>query len=98
MHASLDAAAMPLRVRDELDGVAELARVAEVDGLDALDALAVDVRRPDADLVGNRAEDRQLVGGVETIDVVGGVGLRVTGHLSFFDRSLEWQTVGAHSP
>src|SRR6266581_3503079 len=80
MHASLDAAAVPLRVRDELD------------------ALAVDVRRSDADLVGNRAEDRQLVGGVETIDVVAGVGLRVTRHLSFFDRSFEWQTVGAHSP
>src|SRR6266849_1771587 len=53
MHASLDAAAVPLRVRDKLDGIAELARVAEVDGLDAVDAFAVDVRRPDADLVGD---------------------------------------------
>src|SRR5258706_1992326 len=89
MHASLDAASVPLRVRDELDGVAELARVAEVDGLDAFDALAVDVRRRDADLVSDRAEDRELVGGVETLDVVGGVGLRVTGHLRFFDGGLE---------
>src|SRR5258708_30869619 len=96
MQASLDAAAMQLRVRDELDGVAELARVAEVDGPDSLDAFAVDVRRPDADLVSDRAEDCQLVSGVETLDVVGGVGLRVTGNLRFFDRGLEIQTVGAH--
>src|SRR5713101_5708600 len=97
MHPSLDAAAVPLRIRHELDGIAELARVAEVDGFDALDALAVDVRRPDADLVGDGAEDRELVGGVEALDVVRRVGLRVTGHLRFFDRGLEWQSVGAHS-
>src|SRR5438132_517640 len=79
MHSGFDAAAVALRVRDELDGVTELACVAKVDRLDAVDALAVDVPRLDADLVGDGAEDRELVGGVEAFDVVRGVGLRVTG-------------------
>src|SRR5690349_16446728 len=96
MHAGLDATAVALGVSDELDGVTELAGVAEVDGLDALDPLAVDVRRPDTDLVGDGPEDRQLVRGVEAFDVVGGVGLRVTCRLRFLDRVVEGQATGTH--
>src|SRR5438034_5578056 len=70
VDASLDSARVPLGVRDELDGVAELTGVAEVDRLDALDAFAVDLARPHLDLVSDRGEDRKLVRRVEASEVV----------------------------
>jgi hypothetical protein len=77
----LDAARMALRVCDELDRVAELTRISEVHRLDRFDALAIDVVRPNLDLVSDRSEDRELVGGVEAAHVIGGVGLRKAGDL-----------------
>src|SRR5207237_10233321 len=89
-------ARVPLGVRDQLDRVAELARIAEIARLDALDAFAVDLARPDLDLVGDGGQDRELVGGVEPADVVGRVGLRVAGVLRFTHRVGHGESVPGH--
>src|SRR5258708_4367632 len=70
---SFDPPRMPLRVRDELDRVAELACISKVDRLDAIDAFTEDVVWPDLDLVSDRPEDRKLVGGIESPDGEGGI-------------------------
>src|SRR5207245_10171509 len=81
MDPRLDPAGVPLRVRDQLDRVSELARVPEIDGLDAVYPLAVDLAWPDLDLVGDGGEDRKFVRRVEAADIVGRGGLGVTGFL-----------------
>src|SRR5207245_4669354 len=77
VHARLHPPGVTLRVRDQLDGVTELARVTEVDGLDALNPLAIDLVGPDLDLVRDRREDGELVRRVIAADVFGRVSLSV---------------------
>ena len=67
-----------LRQGQQLDGIAKLAGVLEVGQMQAVDALAVNVVEPDARLEGQLGQDRQLVGGVGTVDVQGRIGLGVT--------------------
>ncbi len=74
VHAGLDLARVALRVGDELDRIPELAGVPKIDRLDPFDAFAVDLAWSHLDLVGDRTEDRQLVSGVETADVVCWIG------------------------
>src|SRR5260370_6574990 len=88
---------MPLRVRDELDRVAELACISKVDRLDAFDAFTEDVVRPDLDLVSDRPKDRELVGGIESADVVRGIRLCKAGGLSLANSIAERETGTRHA-
>ena len=97
MHPCLHPSRMPLRVSDELDRVPELSRVSKIHRLDPVDAFAIDVARPDADLVGDRPQDRQLVSGVEASHIIGRIGLRVSGRLRLADGILERQLLGGHA-
>ena len=65
------------RHAQELDPVAELVGEGDVHGRDVADALDVDrvEARPAAE--GQRRQQRQLVRGVDAVDVEGGVGLGV---------------------
>src|SRR5438445_2451267 len=71
MHADLDAAVGRLGDREELDAVAELARVADVLLRHPRDALGVDVLEVDEGAERERDEDLELVRGVHALDVEG---------------------------
>src|SRR5216683_5236037 len=85
VHPRFDPPRMPLRVRDELDRVAELAPISKVDRLDAFDAFTEDIVGPDLDLVSDRPEDGELVCGIESADVVGGIRFGKAGGLGLAD-------------
>ena len=96
VHARFHASRVALRMGDELDCIPELSRVTEVDWVDPFDALSIDVVRVDRDLVRDRAEDGELVRGVEAADIVGGVRLRVAGRLRLTHGVLERQLLIRH--
>ena len=62
---------------EQLDRVAEFGGVAEVAGGELGDPFAVDAVGRDPGVEGEAGEDRELVGGVVALDVVGGVRLGV---------------------
>ena len=77
MHALLEPVRRHPRHAQELDPVAELVGEGDVHRRDVADALDVDrvEARPAAE--GQRRQQRQLVRGVDAVDVEGGVGLGV---------------------
>lgn len=89
MHARLDGASCPRRVREQLDVIAELGGVAEVDGLDRLDALPEDLVGVHGGPERDGRQDRQLVAGVVAADVVGRVGLGEARRLGLGEGRLE---------
>ena len=70
-----------------------LADVAGGDGADVLDG---DVVEADAGVEGEGGDDGGLGGGVEAVDVGGGVGLGVVELLGAGEGLLEGQALGAH--
>ena len=84
--AGRDAVAREARVREQLDGVAELARerhVVVVQRVDALERHVVDVQ---VAVERERREDRELGRGVGAADVLGRVGLGVAELLRLGER------------
>src|SRR6202022_3541517 len=75
----------------------QLTPVTEVDGLDVFDALAIDLVRSHLDLVRDGREDRELVRGVETADVVGRIGFRIARGLRLRYRLLQGKSGGSHA-
>ena len=71
----LDMVAVVAADGEELDPIAEFAGEVDVDRADAADPLDGDVIELDMQAVGDGHQDRQLVGGVDPLDVVGGIGL-----------------------
>lgn len=80
VHAGGDGIAVggALADREELDGTAHAAGGGDVGGGDLGDALAVHLPDLHPGVEGDPGEDGSLRGGVEALDVGGGVGLGVT--------------------
>ena len=77
VHPHRDLAVERLDDGEQLHDVAEPAGEGDVGRGDRRDALAVDVARDDAHAEGDAGDDRRLGGGVEALDVGGGVALGV---------------------
>ena len=80
----------------ELDLAAGGVGLADVAGGDGADALDGDVVEADAGVEGEGGDDGGLGGGVEAVDVGGGVGLGVAELLGGGEGVLEGQALGAH--
>ena len=80
----------------ELDAVAELLRVADVEAGELRDALGVDGVELHRNAEADRRHDGELVGGVDALDVEGGIGFRVAARLCVLQRELEAHAAGAH--
>ena len=81
---------------EELDGVADASGLLHVFLGDARDALDGDVVNADARVEGQGRQDGALGGGVEALDVRGGVGLGETKVLRLLESILVAQPLGAH--
>src|SRR4029077_4115627 len=96
LDALRDAAPRPARDAEELDAVAELLGVADVrlgQLLNALPEAFIELHRY---AERERGKDRQLVRGVDALDVEGGIRLGVAAPLRVLERSLERQALVAH--
>ena len=80
----------------ELDRVAQLARVGDVRARDAADALGVDVLEVHEGPEGQGDEDLELVGGVEALDVERRIGLRVAAGLGLLEHLGEVEPLVGH--
>ena len=96
VHADLDAAVGRLGDREELDPVAELARVADVLLRHPRDALGVDVLEVDEGAERERDEDLELVRRVHALDVEGRVGFGVPRRLRLLEDHGEVQALVGH--
>ena len=96
VDARLEAAVHQLGDGEQPDGVPQLAGVAEVGRLEAGDPLAVHLVRVDPGVERQRREDRQLVGRVDPLHVVGGIGLGVAEILGLSERRPEVEPGRAH--
>jgi hypothetical protein len=96
MDAELDAGLRPPRDAEELDPVTELLRVADVLARELRDALGVDLVELHRDAEGNRRHDRELVRGVDALDVERRIGLGVAARLRALERGGERLALAAH--
>ncbi len=85
-----------LRDRQQLDPVAEIARVRDVLRGHARDALGVDVLEVDERAERERDQDLELVGRVEAFDVERGIGLGVSLRLGVLEDHREVEALVGH--
>ena len=81
MHPLLDAVARLSREPEQLDAIAELLGELDIHCGDATDALDVDALEVHLRAERRPREDRQLVRGIDAVDIEAGIGLGVTGRL-----------------
>ncbi len=79
-----------------LDAVAELRGIADVLGGDGGDPLGVDLVVLEGDAEGDGSQDGELVGGVDALDVQGGIGLGVAAALGLRQGLLEVPPLMGH--
>jgi hypothetical protein len=96
MHPELDALGHALRHAEQLDPVAEALRVADVSLGELRDPLRVGLAELHRDAEGERCEDRELVRGIDTLDVEGRIGLRIAACLGFAQHHVEREPPIAH--
>ncbi len=96
MHAGGHRVTVELTDGEQLDDRTHLAGALDVGSRDLGDALAVDVGGGDPGMEGQAGQDRCLGGGVETLDVCGGVRLGVPEVLGLLQRLAEAGTRGVH--
>ena len=97
MHAHVDALGRAMRQRQQLDDVAHVVGRVHVKLRDVADALGVDIIELHAAVEGDGCQDGDLRGGVEAIDVGGGVGLGKALRLSLGQRVVIGQAVVDHA-
>ncbi len=97
MHAHVDALGSATPDREKLDGVAHLGGVGDVLGSESADSLGGDLAHHHAAVERDGAQDRDLGGGVEAVDVGGRVGLREALGLRLGERGRVVETVGGHA-
>ena len=97
MHAHIDALGRAMRQRQQLDDVAHVVSGVHVELRDVANALGVDVVELHAAVEGDGCQDGDLRGGVETVDVGGGIGLGEALRLSLGQRILVGQAVVDHA-
>ena len=97
MHPDFHAAWLRLCDGEELDGVAQLAGVAEVPGGEAVDPLPEHLRRVNPRMEGEGGEDGQLVGGVKSGNVFGRIRLGVAKLLSPIQRVASVRAFVGHA-
>ncbi len=96
MHAQLDARLGAARQAEQLDAVAELLRVADIDRLQLGDALHIGALELHRHAEGDGAHQRELVGGIEALDVEGRIGLGIAQALGLREHRAEVQALVAH--
>ena len=84
------------RDAEQLDAVAQPLGVLDVGGGELADALGVRLVELHRDAEGDGREDGELVGGVDAVDVEGGVGLGVAQALRLGEHDVEGQALVAH--
>ena len=78
MDPGLDMVAVVAADRQQLDAVAEFPGEIDIDRPDAADPLNGDIVEFDMQAVGDGHQDRQFMGGVDALDIIGRVGLGKT--------------------
>ncbi len=96
MHAQLDAFGRAPRETEQLDAVAEFLGVGDVLGFEFGDALDVGALELHRNAERDRREQRDLVSGVDALDVEGRIGFRVAEALRFGQHDVERETLVAH--
>src|SRR4051812_18320672 len=96
MHAQLDALLGALGDAEELDAIAELFRIFDVLLRQSGDALGVGALELHRDAERDRRKNRELVRGVDALDVERRVGFRVAVRLRVLQRGLEGEAFLAH--
>ena len=97
MHADLNLVAVLRDDRKELYAVAEVCRVLYVDACEVADALHLDARELRMEAIGKGPEDAGLVGGIEAVDVEGGVGFGVAKTLGVLEHDVERRPLALHA-
>ena len=97
MDALLDAAVGAAGDAEQLDAVAELVGRLDVGRRDRRDALDIDRLGVDLGAEGDRRQQRELVGGVEAVDVEGRIGLGIAEPLRLREALVEGQARPAPS-
>ena len=96
VDAAFDAGLGAAGDAEQLDAVAEFAGEQDVQGGDGADALDMDRGEIDGAVERQRGQDGQLVGGVDAVDVEGGIGLGVAQPLRLGQHVGELAAVVAH--
>ena len=96
MHAELDAGRRAPRDAEELDAIAQFLRVADVLAGQLRDAFGVDLVELHRHAEGDRRHDRELVRGVDALDVERGIGLGIAARLRLGQHRRERRALGAH--
>ena len=96
MHAQLDALSTTAGDAQQLDAVAQLVGVGEVLGCQLADALDEGTVELHGHAEGDGGQQRGLVGGVDALDVEGGIGLGIAQALCLGQRHIEADALVTH--
>ena len=96
VHAQLDAMLTALGDAQQLDAVAQLLGITDVHRLQRADALDMRLVELHRHAKGDGAHDGRLVGGIDALDVEGGVGFGVAQALRLLEHDAEVEPLRAH--